>query len=72
MAEFLARTILPLIKGNYIRREPLPGISHYQVLCAMSYVLRVGCPWRDLPACYGNWTVSTRVSGATTNASRRV
>ena len=28
---------------------------------AMIYILRVGCPWRDLPVCYGPWnSVYTR------------
>ena len=53
--EFFARTILPLIEGNYIWKGRPPSISHYQVFCAILYVLRVGCPWRDLPVCYGNW-----------------
>lgn len=30
-------------------------MSHYQVFCAILYVLRVGFLWRDLPKCYGNW-----------------
>jgi len=59
--EFFTRTILPLIEGGYIWKGRPPSISHYQVFCAILYVLRVGCPWRDLPACYGKWhTVYTR------------
>jgi transposase len=28
---------------------------------AMVYILRVGCPWRDLPTLYGSWSsVHTR------------
>jgi len=53
--EFFAQTILPLIEGRYIWKGRPPLISHYQVFCAILYVLRVGCPWRDLPKCYGNW-----------------
>jgi transposase len=29
--------------------QPLPGVLRHL------YVLRTGCPWRDLPSCYGNW-----------------
>ena len=53
--EFFAATILPLIEGSYIWKGRPPDISHYQVFCAILYVLRVGCPWRDLPKCFGNW-----------------
>jgi transposase len=55
MPEFFAQTILPLIEGRYIWKGRPPLISHYQVFCAILDVLRVGCPWRDLPKCYGNW-----------------
>jgi len=53
--EFFCSDILPLIEAGYIWKGRPPQISHYQVFCAMLYVLRVGCPWRDLPACYGHW-----------------
>ena len=52
---YFAATILPLIEGGYIWKGRPPRISHYQVFCAILYVLRTGCPWRDLPKCYGNW-----------------
>jgi hypothetical protein len=42
--EFFAHTILPLIEGNYIWKGRPPVISHYQVFCAILYVLRTGCP----------------------------
>ena len=59
--EFFAHTILPLIEGRYIWKGRPPKISHYQVFCAILYVLRTGCPWRDLPPCYGKWhTIYTR------------
>lgn len=54
-AEFFGQTILPLIEARYIWKGRPPSISHYQVFCAILYVLRVGCPWRDLPPGYGNW-----------------
>ena len=59
--EYFEQTILPLIEGSYIWKGRPPIISHYQVFCAILYVLRVGCPWRDLPTCYGKWhTIFTR------------
>jgi transposase len=53
--EFFNATILPLIEGNYIGKGRPPRISHYQVFCAILYILRTGTPWRDLPTCYGKW-----------------
>jgi transposase len=53
--EFFNQTILPLIEGSYIWKGRPPSISHYQVFCAILYVLRTGVPWRDLPPCYGKW-----------------
>ncbi len=43
-SEFFARTILPLIEASYIWKGRPPSISHYQVFCAILYVLRVGLP----------------------------
>jgi transposase len=53
--DFFNATILPLIEGSYIWKGRPPRISHYQVFCAILYVLRTGVPWRDLPVAYGNW-----------------
>jgi transposase len=53
--DFFNTTILPLIEGSYIWKGRPPRISHYQVFCAILYILRTGIPWRDLPACYGKW-----------------
>jgi len=53
--DFFNTTILPLIEGRYIWKGRPPRISHYQVFCAILYVLRTGVPWRDLPTCYGKW-----------------
>lgn len=53
--EFFHSSILPLIEGSYIWKGRPPGISHYQVFCAVLYVLRTGVSWRDLPGCFGNW-----------------
>ncbi len=53
--EVFRQAVLPLIEASYIWRGRPPKISHYHVFCAILYVLRVGCPWRDLPACYGHW-----------------
>lgn len=49
------QAILPLIEGSYIWKGRPPIIGHYQVFCAILYVLRTGVPWRDLPSCFGNW-----------------
>lgn len=53
--EFFDREIKPLIEGSYVWKGRPPRISHYHVFCAILYVLRTGCPWRDLPACFGAW-----------------
>ncbi len=53
--EFFNSKILPIITDNYIWKGRLPKIDHYQVFCAILYVLRTGVPWRDLPKCFGNW-----------------
>ncbi len=59
--EFFDAQIKPLIEEEYIWKGRPPEVSHYHVFCAILYVLRVGCPWRDLPSCYGDWhTVYTR------------
>ena len=52
---YFKAVIEPLITGSYIWKGRSPTISHYQVFCAILYVLRTGIPWRDLPECYGNW-----------------
>jgi len=41
--------IQPTIEKSYIWKGRPPKISHYQVFCAILYVLRTGIPWRDLP-----------------------
>jgi transposase len=53
--EVFRQMILPLIEGSYIWKGRPPCISHYQVFCAILYVLRVGYLGRDRPPCYGNW-----------------
>ncbi|PZR91510.1 MAG: hypothetical protein DLM68_03310 [Hyphomicrobiales bacterium] len=69
--EFFGQTILPLIEGSYIWKGRPPSISHYQVFCAILYVLRVGCPWRDLPPGYGNWhSIYTRFKRGLTSVGR--
>jgi len=49
--------VLPVIEGNYIGKGRPPKISHYKVFCGIMYILRTGCPWRDLPEEYGHWHV---------------
>jgi transposase len=51
------RKVLPIIEEAYIWKGRPPKISHYQVLCGILYILRTGCPWRDLPEEYGYWHV---------------
>jgi len=53
--KFFNNNIKPLIENSYIWKGRPPTISHYQVFCAVLFVLRTGVPWRDLPPCYGSW-----------------
>ena len=53
--EFFNNKILPLIKERLSAAGKPANISHYNVFCAMLYVLRTGVPWRDLPSIYGSW-----------------
>jgi transposase len=39
-------------------RTPIRGgrwVDHRAVINAVMWRTRVGAPWRDVPACYGNW-----------------
>ena len=47
--------ILPVIEQSYIWKGRPPTIGHYEVFCAILYILRTGIPWRDLPKIFGNW-----------------
>ena len=59
--ELFKALVEPIIEKNYIWKGRPPKISHYQVFCAILYVLRAGTPWRDLPASFGKWhTIYTR------------
>lgn len=40
--EYFRLRILPVIESNYIWKGRPPTISHYQVFCAILYVLRTG------------------------------
>ncbi|MDR2070001.1 MAG: transposase [Treponema sp.] len=55
--EVFNRTVLPVIEGSYTWKGRPPKVSHYQVFCGILYILRTGCPWRDLPEEYGFWHV---------------
>ncbi len=35
-------------------------LEHRQTLEGILYRLRVGCPWRDLPECFGLWNTIYR------------
>lgn len=43
--------LLPSERGRWAR----PAQDNRRYLNGMLYVLRTGCPWRDLPECYGKW-----------------
>jgi transposase len=61
-ARFL-KEIEPLIQQSYIWKGRPPKVSHYNVFCAVLYVLRTGIAWRDLPKEFGHWhTIYTRFS----------
>ena len=49
--------VLPVIEGNYIWKGRPPKVCHYKAFCGIMYILRTGCPWRDLPQAYGYWHV---------------
>ena len=49
--------IIPIIEGNYIWKGRPPKVSHYNAFCGIMYILRTGCPWRDLPKEFGYWHV---------------
>jgi transposase len=55
--EVFNRKVLPVIEGDYIWKGRPPKASHYQAFCGILYILRTGCPWRDLPSDYGYWHV---------------
>lgn len=53
--------IQPTIEKSCIWKGRPPKISHYEVFCAILYVLGTGIPWKDLPKCFGNGhTIYTR------------
>ncbi|MDR0628671.1 MAG: transposase [Treponema sp.] len=51
--ELFNRKVLPVIEGDYIWKRRPPKVSQYKVFSAILYILRTGCPRRDLPAEYG-------------------
>ena len=58
--EFKSRVSYLFSEGKLKSGRP-PKISDYLMFCALMYVIRTGCAWRDLPQCYGPWhTVYTR------------
>ena len=66
--EYFEDTVQPLIEGSYIWKGRPPTIGHYQVFCAILYVLRTGVPWRDRRPVMATGTASTRGSSAAANA----
>jgi transposase len=55
--EVFNQKVLPIIEGDCIWKGRPPKVSHYQVFCGILYILRTGCPWRDLAEAYGYWQV---------------
>jgi transposase len=55
--EKFTETVLPIIQASYRGKGRPPEVSPYKVLCGILYMLRTGCPWRDLPEEYGYWHV---------------
>ena len=53
LTEFEWSVIEPLLPMD--RRGPKPQ-NNRQILNGMFYILRAGCPWRDLPERYGPYT----------------
>jgi transposase len=49
--------VLPIIQASYRGKGRPPKVSHYKAFCGILYILRTGCPWRDLPGEYGYWHV---------------
>jgi transposase len=47
------KQVEPYIKTHYKRPGRPAELSHYQFFCGVSYVLRTGISWRDLPESYG-------------------
>ena len=47
------KEILPIILASNRGKGRPPKVSHYQAFSGILYVLRTGCPWRDIPQEYG-------------------
>ncbi|MDR0629575.1 MAG: transposase [Treponema sp.] len=44
---------MPVIEGDYRWKGCPPQVPDYRVFCGILYILRSGCPLRDLPSEYG-------------------
>jgi transposase len=55
--EKFTEVVLPIIQASYRGKGRPPEVSHYKAFCGILYILRTGCPWRDLPEEYGYWHV---------------
>ncbi|MDR1399466.1 MAG: transposase [Treponema sp.] len=55
--ELFNQKVVLIIEGRYIWKGCLPTVFHYKVFCDIRYILRTGCPWRDLPPEYRYWQV---------------
>jgi transposase len=55
--EWFNEAVLPIIQASHRGKGRPPKVSHYKAFCGILYILRTGCPWRDLPEEYGYWHV---------------
>jgi transposase len=55
--EVFNQKVLPVIEGDHIWKGREPRVLPYRVFSGILYILRTGCPWRDLPEEYGYWHV---------------
>jgi transposase len=53
--EVFNQKVLSAIEKFYIWKGRSPKAPHYKVFCTILYILRTGCPWRDVPEAYSYW-----------------
>jgi transposase len=55
--EKFTEAVLPIIEASYLGKGRPPKASRYRAFCGILYILRAGCPWRDMPEEFGCWHV---------------